>query len=177
MMTRLSDLLRISLENDGVQIITLNQELEFVTGYLEIEKVRFEDRLKVVFDIAPDTLDALVPHLLLQPLVENAVRHGISRRSANGEICIAVRHDRRSLCLQVRDNGPGMDEYEASQTTTGLGLRATRERLQTLYGSEQNMEIRSAQGGGVEVELQIPFSSEPRPLRYEAAHADSGPAA
>ena len=177
MMTRLSDLLRISLENDGIQIITLNQELEFVTGYLEIEKVRFEDRLTVVFDIAPDTLDALVPHLILQPLVENAVRHGISRRSTNGEIRIAASHDGRSLCLRVRDNGPGMGEFEESQTKTGLGLRATRERLQTLYGIEQNMEIRSAAEGGVEVELQIPFRSEPRPLVYEAAHADAGPAA
>jgi LytS/YehU family sensor histidine kinase len=177
MMTRLSDLLRISLENDGIQIITLNQELEFVTGYLEIEKVRFEDRLTVVFDIAPDTLDALVPHLILQPLVENAVRHGISRRSTNGEIRIAASHDGRSLCLQVRDNGPGMGEFDESQTKTGLGLRATRERLQTLYGIEQNMEIRSASEGGVEVELQIPFRSEPRPLVYEAAHADAGPAA
>jgi two-component system, LytTR family, sensor kinase len=177
MMTRLSDLLRISLENDGVQIITLNQELEFVTGYLEIEKVRFEDRLRVVFDVAPETLDALVPHLLLQPLVENAVRHGISKRSANGEIRVAVNQDGGSLYLRVRDNGPGIAEYRDSQTKTGLGLRATRERLHTLYGDEQNMEIRSAPGGGVEVELQIPFRSEPRPLMYETAHADSGPAA
>jgi two-component system, LytTR family, sensor kinase len=176
MMSRLSDLLRISLENEGIQIIPLSQELEFVNGYLEIEKVRFEDRLKVVFDVAPDTLDALVPHLLLQPLVENAVRHGISRRSANGEIRISVHHDNHSLYLRVKDNGPGMKDFGATQnqSKTGLGLRATRERLETLYAQEQSMEIRSAPESGVEVEVQIPFRTEPRQIVYEVAQADFG---
>ena len=82
MMTRLSDLCRMSLESKGEQVTPLNLELQFVTSYLEIERIRFEDRLRIVMDVAPDTLDALVPHLLLQPLVENAVRHGISRLSA-----------------------------------------------------------------------------------------------
>jgi two-component system, LytTR family, sensor kinase len=176
MMSRLSDLLRISLESEGIQIIPLTQELEFVNGYLEIEKVRFEDRLNVVFDVAPDTLDALVPHLLLQPLVENAVRHGISRRSSNGEIRIAASHNDGSLCLKVRDNGPGIEKSISSQTQTktGLGLRATKERLQTLYANEQSMEIRSAPESGVEVEVRIPFRTEPRQLVYEVAQADFG---
>jgi signal transduction histidine kinase len=178
MMSRLSDLLRISLESDGIQIIPLSQELEFVNGYLEIEKVRFEDRLNVVFDVAPDTLDALVPHLLLQPLVENAVRHGISRRSSNGEIRIAASHQNGSLCLKVGDNGPGIEKSISSQTQTktGLGLRATKERLQTLYANEQSMEIRSAPESGVEVEVRIPFRTEPRQLVYEVAQADFGAA-
>ena len=178
MMSRLSDLLRISLESDGIQIIPLSQELEFVNGYLEIEKVRFEDRLNVVFDVAPDTLDALVPHLLLQPLVENAVRHGISRRSSNGEIRIASSHQDGSLCLKVGDNGPGIEKSISSQTQTktGLGLRATKERLQTLYANEQSMEIRSAPESGVEVEVRIPFRTEPRQLVYEVAQADFGTA-
>ena len=178
MMSRLSDLLRISLESAGTQIVPLSRELEFVNGYLEIEKVRFEDRLNVIFDVAPDTLDALVPHLLLQPLVENAVRHGISRRSSNGRIRIAVSHDGRSLCLQVCDNGPGMEESDGNQTQSkrgGLGLRATRERLQTLYAHEQSMEIHSAPGSGVEVEVRIPFRTEPRQSTYEVAQADFGP--
>jgi two-component sensor histidine kinase len=174
MMSRLSDLLRISLESDGVQIIPLSQELEFVNGYLEIEKVRFEDRLNVVFDVATDALDALVPHLLLQPLVENAVRHGISRRSSNGKIRIAASRDDGSLCLQVGDNGPGMEKSDGSQAKTGLGLRATRERLQTLYADEQSMKIRSAPESGVEVEVRIPFRTEPRQLVYEVAQADVG---
>jgi len=178
MMSRLSDLLRMSLESDGIQIISLSRELEFVNGYLEIEKIRFEDRLNVVFDVTPDTLDALVPHLLLQPLVENAVRHGISRRSSNGRIRIAVSRDGRSLCLQVGDNGPGMEESDGNQIQSkrnGLGLRATRERLQTLYAHEQSMEIRSAPGSGVVVEVRIPFRTEPRQLTYEVARADFGP--
>jgi two-component system LytT family sensor kinase len=178
MMSRLSDLLRISLESEGIQIIPLSQELEFVNGYLEIEKVRFKDRLNVVFDVAPDTLDAMVPHLLLQPLVENAVRHGISRRSSSGEIRIAISHDGHSLRLLVKDNGPGMEESDGSQThtTTGLGLRMTRDRLQTLYANEQSMEIRSAPESGVEVEIGIPFRTEPRQLVYEVAQADFGAA-
>jgi two-component system LytT family sensor kinase len=174
MMSRLSDLLRISLESGGIQIIPLSQELEFVNGYLEIEKVRFEDRLNVVFDVAPDTLDALVPHLLLQPLVENAVRHGISRRSSNGEIRIKVSQDGGSLCLQVADNGPGMEDSDSPQTKTGLGLRATRERLQTLYANEQSITIRRAPESGVEVEVRIPFRTEPRQLVHEVAQADVG---
>ena len=178
MMSRLSDLLRISLESEGIQIIPLSQELEFVNGYLEIERVRFEDRLNVVFDVAPETLDALVPHLLLQPLVENAVRHGISRLSSNGEVRIAASHQGLSLCLQVADNGPGMEKSDTSKTQTkaGLGLRATRERLQTLYANEQSMEVRSAPESGVEVEVRIPFRTEPRQLVYEVAQADFGAA-
>jgi sensor histidine kinase YesM len=114
--------------------------------------------------------------LLLQPLVENAVRHGISRRSSNGEVRIAASHDDHILFLQVGDNGPGMEESAGSQTQakTGLGLRATRERLQTLYANEQSMEIRSAPESGVEVEVRIPFRTEPRQLVYEVATADSG---
>ena len=125
----------------------------------------------------PDTLDALVPHLVLQPLVENAVRHGISQRSSNGRIRIAANRDGRSLCLQVGDNGPGMEESGGNQTQSkggGLGLRATRERLQTLYAHEQSLEIRSAPGSGVEVEVRIPFRTEPTHLTYEVAQADFG---
>jgi two-component system LytT family sensor kinase len=157
MMTRLSDLLRMSLENSGVQITTLSRELEFVTCYLVIESIRFDDRLSVALDIAPDTFDAQVPHLLLQPLVENAVRHGIARLSAPGEIRIISSHDGRTLHLTVRDNGPGFDALGARQAGTGLGLKATKERLQTMYGSDQSFNIRSAPGGGVEVSVNIPF--------------------
>lgn len=163
MMTLLSDLLRMSLASNGAQITTLSGELEFVNGYLEIEKIRFEDRLKVVLDIAPDTLDARVPHLLLQPLVENAVRHGISRLSSGGEIRIASSHDDRSLHLRVTDNGPGLAESADVSPQGGLGLGATRERLRTLYGNDQEIDIRNAAKGGVEVYLRIPFCVDPRP--------------
>ena len=167
MMSRLSDLLRMSLEGDGTQITTLSRELEFVNGYLEIEKIRFEDRLTVVLDIAADTLDAQVPHLLLQPLVENAVRHGVSRLSSGGEIRIAASHRERSLRLQIRDNGPGLVGPAGGQSKGGLGLGSTRERLRTLYGDDQELDIRNAAEGGVEVNVRIPFFADPRLSVYE----------
>ncbi len=156
MMTLLCDLLRMSLEKTGIQVTTLNCELEFVDGYLAIEKVRFGDRLRIVTDISPDTLGAHVPHLILQPLVENAVRHGVAKRSSEGEVCIAASHDDQHLYLRVKDNGPGLNEHPPKK---GLGLEATRERLQTLYGDNQSIEIRSTPEGGVEVSIRIPFSS------------------
>ncbi len=176
MIARLSDLLRMSLENSEIQVTTLSHELEFLTGYLEIEKVRFADRLNIVLDVAPDALDAQMPHLLLQPLVENAVRHGISRRSAGGEIRIAVSCDAHNLYLRIRDNGPGLPDSGADQSTIGLGLRATRERLQTLYGSDHSVDIRDVPEGGVEACVRIPFRAE-RLLRYEAVSGDPESAA
>jgi signal transduction histidine kinase len=170
MITRLGDLLRQGLENTGVQVTTLKGELEFLDNYLAIEKVRFEDRLRVVTDIAPEALDARVPYLVLQPLVENAVRHGISKRSAAGEIRIAANRADRRLYLRVTDNGPGLKEQPPR---TGLGLRATRERLQTLYGENQSVGIRNTEEGGVEVCIWIPFSTESRPLGYDAASQEA----
>jgi two-component system, LytTR family, sensor kinase len=157
MMSRLSDLLRMSLESESEQITSLSHEVEFATAYLEIEKVRFGDRLNVVLDIAADTLDAQVPHLLLQPLVENAVRHGIARLSAGGEIQLVSRHDRDRLQLAIRDNGPGFDDMNEARSKSGLGLRATQERLQTLYGNDHALNLHSPPEGGIEVCLQIPF--------------------
>jgi len=160
MMARLSDLLRMSLENSGIQITCLSRELEFVTGYLEIEKIRLGDRLNVVFDVAAETLDAQVPSLLLQPLVENAIRHGISKLSSGGTIWVTASQDGRDLCMRVRDNGPGLVQAADAPSGTGLGLRTTRERLQTLYGDQQSVEISETLVGGVEVCVQIPFRIE-----------------
>ena len=162
MISRLSDLLRMSLENNGAQTTILRSELEFISGYLEIEKVRFGDRLNIVLEAAAETLDAQVPHLLLQPLVENAVRHGIAKRSSGGEIRVVTSHEGSALHLLVSDNGPGFDDREASPARTGLGLRATRERLQTLYGERQTVKIRTRSEGGVEVSVRIPFRSIPQ---------------
>jgi len=171
MMSRLSDMLRMSLENND-QITTLSHELEFVGTYLEIEKIRFAERMKVVLDIAPDTLDAQVPHLLLQPLVENAVRHGISRLCSNGEIHIDSHLEDHSLHLQVSDNGPGLGEAGITSAKGGIGLAATRERLRTLYGDEQCMQIRNAPGGGVEVHLRLPFATVARPMDIQGVSAN-----
>jgi len=166
MMTRLSDLLRLSLENRGIQITSLRSELEFVTGYLEIEKIRFQDRLNVVFDVAPNTLDAQVPHLLLQPLVENAVRHGISRSQRPGEIHISASHDDRSLHLRVADNCLRANGDAPNSLGTGIGLETIRGRLETLYGDTQHFDIRSDPGSGFEVCISIPLTFDPSPQMH-----------
>jgi two-component system LytT family sensor kinase len=167
MMCRLSDLLRMSLEDVALQMTTLSRELEFAGGYLEIEKLRFEDRLNVQLEIANDTYDAEVPHLILQPLVENAVRHGIAKQSGQGELRIQATHDSRNLLLRITDNGPGFLEADISASKSRLGLRSTRERLETLYGADQAFSIRSLEQGGVEVSVRIPFRVDGRPSRYE----------
>jgi LytS/YehU family sensor histidine kinase len=157
MMSRLSDLLRISLETAGTQITTLNRELEFVNCYLDIEKVRFEERMNVIFDIAPETLDAQVPHLLLQPLVDNAVKHGISKLPGGGEIRITVHTQNGELQLKIKDNGPGLKGLGALPANR-LGLRITRERLESLYGQNQSLEILSPPDGGVTISVRIPLT-------------------
>lgn len=158
MMTYLSDLLRMSLEDKGSQLTTLNRDLEFLSVYLEIEKTRFEEKLRVAFDVEPECLDAQVPHLFLQPLVENAVRHGTSKRSQVGEINITARRRDEKLEIWIRDNGPGIVDSEEDLFKRGLGLSVTRERLETLYASEQECRIRNLTTGGAEVYVRLPFS-------------------
>ena len=156
MITRLGDLLRISLETAGTQMTTLSRELEVVNCYIEIEKVRFEQRLKVSIDVAPETLDASVPHLLLQPLVDNAIKHGISRLAAGGEIRISATTDHKDLQLEVRDNGPGVRD-SVMFPSRGLGLRITRERLETIYGQQQSVELLNLAEGGAVARVSIPL--------------------
>lgn len=158
MMSLLSDLLRQSLRNSESQVTTLRDELQFVDTYLEIESIRFESRLTIERDIAPDTLGALVPYLVLQPLVENAVRHGVARMASGGRIRIASSHVGGHLLLQVTDNGPGIQSLTASSSRTGLGLSSTHERLRTLYGDEQRMEIHAAADGGTTVQIHLPLT-------------------
>jgi LytS/YehU family sensor histidine kinase len=160
MITRLGDLLRMSLESAGTQITTLSRELEFVNCYLEIEKVRFAKRLTVTLEIAPETLDAAVPHLLLQPLVDNAVKHGISKLSAGGEIRITANAQDGELQLDIADNGPGYGK-EGSFPASGLGLRITRERLESIYGQDQSMELLSLPGGSTVTRICIPLRVQP----------------
>jgi two-component system LytT family sensor kinase len=156
MIARLGDLLRISLETAGTQMTTLSRELEFVNCYIEIEKVRFEERLKVSIDVAPETLDASVPHLLLQPLVDNAIKHGISRLTTGGEIRISATTDHMDLQLEVRDNGPGVRE-PVTFSPGGVGLRITRERLETIYGGRQSVELLNLPEGGAVARVSIPL--------------------
>src|SRR5271169_379713 len=172
MLVRLSDLLRMSLENNTVQETTLNREMQFVNGYLEIEKMRFGERLQVQCDVHPDTLGARVPHLLLQPLVENAIRHGASRRAEGGEVWITAMHQDDYLHIEVGDNGPGFTPNPDWNAKHGLGLNATRERLRGFYGERQRLDINSAPGRGTIISVQIPFSVGRVPVVFdlEAIH-------
>jgi len=170
MMTCLSCLLRMSLEDKGDQLTTLNRDLEFLDAYVEIEKARFEDRLRVNFDIEPECLDAQVPHMLLQPLVENAVRHGTSKRSQPGEIDVIAKHRDRNLEIRILDNGPGFVGSAEDVFAKGLGLSVTRERLKVLYGNGQDCKIRNAETGGAEVCVLLPFRLAPNPEATDTEH-------
>jgi two-component system LytT family sensor kinase len=156
MIARLSELLRLTLESAGQQEVSLRQELDALERYLEIEQVRFQDRLTVQLAVAPETLDASVPNLVLQPIVENAIRHGIAPRSSAGRI--EIRADRRDgmIELQVIDDGPGLSPGD-EEFKEGIGLANTRARLRQLYGDEHRIEIKDADGGGLVVKLSIPF--------------------
>ncbi len=156
MVVRLSEFLRMSLENSASQEAPLEEELEFIERYLEIERIRFHDRLKVLYDIPSDTLDATVPRLILQPLVENAIKHGVSKVSGPGSVRITARAGEGKLTLAVRDNGPGFENGSPSQCNR-IGLRNTRERLERLYGREQQLVLRNLDKGGVEATVTIPF--------------------
>jgi signal transduction histidine kinase len=154
MMGKLGQFLRLVLEQTEAQQVTLAQEIEFVRLYLEIEQIRFSDRLTLRYDLDPAALSALVPSLLLQPLVENAVRHGIAHTAEGGMIRIqATRQDSR-LVLAVQDNGPGLHE---AGTGRGIGLRNSEDRLRTLYGSHYALTIHTAPAQGYAVHLDLPF--------------------
>ncbi len=169
MLSRLAHLLWLTLRNDSKQEVSLREELEMLESYLEIQQVRFADRLTVLRDIAPAALTARVPNLILQPLVENAIRHGTSRRSTPGRLEVGARLEDGWLRLEVRDNGGGLPR--GAVLHEGVGLSNTRARLQQLYGSRHLFELGDAPGGGLSVVLKIPFveGAEPveRPERDE----------
>lgn len=162
MIARLGDFLRITLEHSEDQMVTLGRELEFLRSYLEIEQTRFQDWLTVDFEIDPATLAAIVPHLILQPVVENAVRHGIAPLTGLGNITIASRISGDFLLLEVRDNGTGMSENGnsngMSQTGKGKGLENVRARLKQIYGEAYGFEMKNGSKGGLTVTLKLPFS-------------------
>jgi two-component system LytT family sensor kinase len=158
MIARLSDLLRMSLQRVGVQEVELKEELDFLSKYLEIEQTRFRDRLSVVFDIQADTLDALVPNLLLQPLVENAIKHGIGPRPTPGQIVVRSRRVGALLELDVQDNGVGLSAARLTDFNRGVGLSNTRSRLDHLYGSLHRFEFRQPAEGGLLVLIAIPMA-------------------
>lgn len=158
MITNLSDLLRLSLENVGVQEVPLKQELDFLNKYVEIEQTRFHDRLRLSMDIEPETLDARVPNMILQPLVENAIRHGIGMRSSGGSIEIGADRENGMLHLFVRDDGRGLLNGEQQALKEGVGLANTRARLAHLYGATHRFDLKNSPGGGLTIDLAIPFN-------------------
>lgn len=156
MLLRLSDLLRVTLDQAGEADVPLKQELEFLETYLEIERIRFEDRLQVRLDIEPETLDIPVPYLILQPIVENAVKHGVTERLGAGEIVIRSAVEDGRATLEVRDSGPGFEPDMADVPIDGVGLSNTRERLQKQFGDEHSIEFSRAAEGGLCVTISIP---------------------
>jgi len=162
MITRLGDFLRLTLENSGSQEVTLQQEVEFLSCYLEIERIRFQNRLVTRIDLGEQTLDAMVPNLILQPIVENAIRHGIAPRSTPGLIEISAKQIVNKLRIQVRDNGPGLSDHRTSVNLfkKGLGLANTETRLERLYGADHLFDLSNNPDGGLIVTLEIPFHKD-----------------
>lgn len=155
MITRLGDLLRLSLEREGAHLVTLKQEIDLLRRYLEIEAIRFGDRLEVTIEVDDGLLDALVPNLILQPLVENAVRHGISQRAGPGHVVVRAIHQRDHLVLEIVDDGPGLPDERP--LPDGVGLRNTRARLEQLYRGAASFTIDNAPTGGAVVRMTLPI--------------------
>jgi len=167
----LSELLRMSLSSASEQEVTLAKELELLAHYIEIQQIRFQDRLTVNFRIDPDARYALVPNLMLQPLVENAIRHGIAPRAAAGHVVVTAARRGDRLELSVVDDGVG--EKASRDHRDGVGLGNTRARLLSLYGSEHRFEAGGASAGGFAVHIEIPYRTDTatkEPLRRESPH-------
>ncbi len=161
MVTRLSSFLRYSLDNDPMQKITLAKELNALKLYLDIEKVRFEDRLDLQLDIEEEADRALIPSLLLQPLVENAIKYAIAKSEEGGTLRIAARVFAGDLLLEVSDDGPGVELVDGEMPgATGVGLRNTRERLQELYGQHHSFRLGRAEPRGLAIRIRIPFETQ-----------------
>jgi signal transduction histidine kinase len=152
-LTRLGDLLRLTLQSSDAQEVTVRDEIDYVRRYLDIEQVRFSDRLSVAVDVDPRALDARIPAMILQPLVENSIRHGIAAKSSSGAVAIRIRRANDAVQISVQDDGPGFDGTRAE----GVGLSNTRARLSQLYGPAQSLATAAAPGGGALVTITLPY--------------------
>jgi signal transduction histidine kinase len=164
MLARLGELLRYTLEDGAEAEVTLRQEVDFLDRYLEIQRIRFQGRLQVEREIAPYVADALIPNLILQPIVENALKHGASKAEGMGRVEIRARREGDRLVVHVIDNGPGLQDDTLPEEQRGFGLRNTRERLEELYGDSFELSFRSPDDGGLIATISLPFhtASEPR---------------
>lgn len=168
MISRLSDLLRHSIEDADEPEIALSRELALLTQYVELMQVRFQGRLTVSTTVAPDTTDALVPNMILQPLVENAIKHGVEQITGDGRIDVDIARRDGQLVVRISDNGPGIsDATDAARAGTGVGVRNTVARLEQLYGAEQSFTLRAGETGGTVAEVRLPFHTS-RDLRTTA---------
>lgn len=155
MLNHLNAILKRTLARSTPEKVPLSQELEIMENYLAIEQVRFADRLRIEIKIDPSALDGLVPCFLLQPIVENAIRHGIAHCESDGVVEASARRDGSTLYLQIRDTGPGSNGSSANGH--GIGLRNTRERLSHFYQESYTMKAHSLEAGGFEVAISIPY--------------------
>lgn len=156
MLVRLSELLRLTMSHPGQPLTKLREEIAFIEKYLEIERIRFRDRLTVAIKVDPAALDIDVPSLILQPLVENSIRHGLEPHARPGHLEITVRRETDNLVLIVRDNGGG--QPPGGFTREGIGLGNTRARLRELYGERHRFELANHPAGGLEIRLTIPVT-------------------
>lgn len=163
LIARLGGLLRATLDNSGAQTVSLRQELDFLASYMEIQRARFGDRLRYRTEITADALPAVVPNLILQPLVENAVVHGIGTKAEGGEVVVAAHVRAGRLEVTVRDDGTGCVPPAADRRAPGIGLANTRVRLERHYGSTFQMVLKRQKGRGTTVALVLPFSGAPSP--------------
>ena len=153
MVIRLGKLLRRSLEYTSEAEVSLDREIEVLTAYLDLHRMRHGDRLTATIDVDPSLRRALVPPMILQPLVENSLRHGINRRSTSGSIAISAERVGDRLCLAVRDDGVGLPE----RLVEGVGLSNTRTRLRQLYGDDHSFVLSPRTGGGTEASVELPL--------------------
>ena len=175
MVARLSDFLRLTLEQETAPEVPLAQELDFAQRYLDIEQIRFGDRLQVTIDAAPNTLSGLVPALVLQPLVENAVRHGIAPLERGGHLRVEARATGDRLLLRVEDDGRGIADGVSTRDLCrgGIGLSNTHARLEALYGDDMRFDIERSDGGGCVVVLELPFRMDASASRMDLGAATS----
>lgn len=155
-----SDLLRISLNDSNMQFVTLKEELEFINLYLDIEKTRFKDRLTVQTYSPSEILNSKIPFLTLQPIVENSIKHGITRHKKAEEIVISVKRDGQNIILEISDNGPGLPEDFSLDKSNGLGLKNLKKRLSILYDNNFKFDIGNNSPSGVSVGLTLPILKE-----------------
>lgn len=163
MVTRLSRFLRYTLDNDPMLKVTVAEEVEAIRLYLDIEKVRFDERLQLHFNIEDQASDALMPSLLLQPLVENSIKYAIAQAIDGGSISVNARIDEERLCLQVVDDGPGIDlKKPTSSKRDGVGLSNCRERLKEMYDQQQSFELSTTDPHGLTITICIPLETGDR---------------